>query len=136
MLDNDNITCVNGMSYSIKYDLVQPCNYCGVPCLGTYLFWYVYQDQHITLETDQGSLDLLCDEIIAQTSKSDNYSPLPDFIREMYYCHGWQDKTDGGILDIDDFLLAIDIMEQFKDTSFDPEHTRSLLTSQIGRAHV
>jgi hypothetical protein len=129
VLNDNNIAYINGISYLIKYDLVRPCGYCGVPCLGTYLFWYVHQSERIALDTEKGSIDLLCGEIIDRTSDPDDYALLPAFIRDMNECRGWQDKSDGAVLDINDFLLAIDGMEQFKDTDSDPEHIKSLMTS-------
>ena len=47
----------------------------------------------------------------------------------MNECRGWQDQSDGAIIDLNDFLLALEAIEQLKDTASDPEHIESLLTS-------
>ena len=126
---DNNINYINGVAYSIKYNLVRPCICCGAACLGTYLFWYIHQGKLIALETEQDSLDSLCDEIICRNLDPENYELLPTFIQEMNECRGWQDQSDGAIIDLNDFLLALDAIEQLKDTASDPEHIESLLIS-------
>lgn len=124
---NDNYCIVNGIRFDIEYDFTVLCSYCGAPCLGTYLLWYVIDGKQISLETDTGTLDCIIEDIVGESIDRDDYPALPVFFRHWNECIGCWEEELGASLDREDLLQAVSAMEAIQDKAIDPEHLAKTL---------
>ena len=77
------------MRWKIVADHVTVCHHCGVPCMGTFLIWYVDNGLRMAFETDTLSLEEPMGELVQQASDQGRYPALPSFVREWNETVGW-----------------------------------------------